>query len=74
MARELCIFMKEVGWNPDRTVMMKIVYNGTRMSEGVLLYNCLVHKDYMGVPKGQQSHFQKRKVVLSKVDPEEIIK
>jgi hypothetical protein len=21
VARELCIFMKEVGWNPDRTVM-----------------------------------------------------
>jgi hypothetical protein len=53
---------------------MKIVYNGTRMSEGVLLYNCLVHKYYLGVQKGQQSHLQKRKVVLTKVDPEEIIK
>ena len=53
---------------------MKIVYNGARMSEGVLLYNFMVYRYYMGVPKGQQSHFQKTKVVLSKVDPEEIIK
>jgi hypothetical protein len=31
--------MKEVGWNPDRTVINeKSIYNGTRMSTGVLLY------------------------------------
>jgi hypothetical protein len=24
VARDLCIFMKEVGWNPDRTVMNEI--------------------------------------------------
>ena len=39
MARDLCIFMNEVGWNPDRTIMNgNSIYNDTRMSEGVLLY------------------------------------
>ena len=32
-----CIFMKEAGWNPNRTVMHgNSIYNGTMMSEGVL--------------------------------------
>jgi hypothetical protein len=53
---------------------MKIVYNGRRMSEVVLLYKFVVHRYYLGVQKGQQSHLQKRKAVLSKVVPEEIIK
>ena len=44
------------------------------MSEGVLLYKFVVHRYYLGVQKGQQSHLQKRKVVLSKIVPEEIIK
>ena len=44
MARNLCIFTKEVGWNPDRTVMNEnSIYNGTRMSKGVLVYKCFVH-------------------------------
>jgi hypothetical protein len=39
VAKDLCIFMKEVGWKPDRTVFNgNSIYNGTRMSEGVLLY------------------------------------
>ena len=39
VANDLCIFMKEVGWKPDRTVINgNSIYNGTRMSEGVLLY------------------------------------
>ena len=39
VARDLCIFTKEVGWNPDRTVMNEnAIYNGTRMSKGVLIY------------------------------------
>ena len=37
MARDLCIFMKEVGWNPDRTVVNEnSIYNGSMMSKGVL--------------------------------------
>jgi hypothetical protein len=39
VARDLCIFTKEVGWNPDRTVMNEnSIYNGTRMSKGVFIY------------------------------------
>ena len=39
VARDLYIFTKEVGWNPDRTVMNEnSIYNGTRMSKGVLIY------------------------------------
>ena len=39
VATDLCIFTKEVGWNPDRTVMNEnSIYNGTRMSNGVLIY------------------------------------
>jgi hypothetical protein len=48
VARDLCILMKEVNWNPDRTVM-----------------NEIVHMYYLGVQKGQQSHLQKSKIVLS---------
>jgi hypothetical protein len=66
--------MKEVGWNPDITVMNgNSIYNGTRMSEGVLLYTFFVHRYYLGVQKGQQVIFRK-KVVLSKIVPEEILK
>ena len=57
--------MKEVCWNPDRTVM-----NENSMSEGILLYKYFLHRYYLGVQKGQQ----KRKVVLSKIVPEEILK
>jgi hypothetical protein len=49
---------------------MKIVYNGTRISEGILLYKYFVHRYYLGVQKCEQ----KRKVVLSKIVPEEIFK
>ena len=50
MARDLCIFMKEVGWNPDRTVMNEnSIYNSPKMSNGVLLYKCVVHRYYLGV-------------------------
>jgi hypothetical protein len=52
VARDGCIFMKEVGWNPDRTVMNEnSIYNGTRMSNGVLLYKCVVHMVLSGVPR-----------------------
>ena len=55
VAKDLCIFMKEVGWKPDRTVINgNSIYNGTRMSEGVLLYKFFVHRYYMGIQKGQQ--------------------
>ena len=57
VARDLCILMKEVSWNPDRRVM-----------------NEIVHRYYMGVQKGQQSHLQKSKVVLNEIIPEEILK
>jgi hypothetical protein len=51
--------MNEVGWNPDRTIMNgNSIYNGTRMSEGVLLYTFFLYK----------------KVVLSKTVPKEILK
>ena len=47
VARHLCIFMNEVGWNPDRTIMNgNSIYNGTRMSEGVLLYTFFL---YIGI-------------------------
>jgi Ni,Fe-hydrogenase I cytochrome b subunit len=49
---------------------MKIVYNGTRISEGILLYEYFVHRYYLGVQQCEQ----KRKVVLSKIVPEEIFK
>ena len=49
---------------------MQRVGNGTRISEGILLYKYFVHRYYLGVQKGQQ----KRKVVLSKIVPEEILK
>jgi hypothetical protein len=43
VARDLCIFMNEVGWNPDRTIMNgNSIYNGTRMS-GVLLYTFFLY-------------------------------
>ena len=43
VARDLCIFTKEVGLNPDRTVMNEnSIYNGTRMSKGVLICKCFV--------------------------------
>ena len=59
VANDLCIFMKEVGWKPDRTVINgNSIYNGTRMSEGVLLYTFFLYK----------------KVVLSKTVPKEILK
>ena len=62
VTRDLCIFMKEVGWNPDRPVMNEnSIYNGTRMSKAVLLYKCFVHRYYLGVQKVQQSHLQKKK-------------
>jgi hypothetical protein len=74
VTRDLCIFMKEVAWNPNRTVMNgNNIYNGTRMSEGVLSYACCVHRYCLGVHKGQQFIFRK-KVVLSKIVPEEILK
>jgi hypothetical protein len=42
--------MKEVGWNPDRTVMNEnSIYNSPKMSNGVLLYKCVVHRYYLGV-------------------------
>jgi hypothetical protein len=60
VTRDLCVFMKEVGWNPDRTIMNgNSIYNGTRMSEGVLLYTFCVHRYYLGVHKGQQFIFRK---------------
>jgi hypothetical protein len=56
--------MNEVGWNPDRTIMNgSSIYNGTRMSEGVLLCIFL----YIQV-------FSRQKVVLGKIVPEEILK
>jgi hypothetical protein len=66
--------MKEVGWNPDRTVVNEnSIYNGSMMSKGVLLYKCFVHRYYLGVQKGKQSSSGK-KVLLSKIVPEEILK
>ena len=60
VTRDLCIFMKEVGWNLNRTVMNgNSIYNGTRMSEGVLLYTFCAHGYYLGVQKGQQFIFRK---------------
>ena len=56
VARDLYILMKEVSWNPVRTVM-----------------NEIVHMYYLGVQKGQQSHLQKSKIVLSEIIPEEIL-
>jgi len=35
--------------------------------------NEIVHRYYLGVQKCQQSHLQKRKVVLSEIVPEEIL-
>ena len=73
VAKDLCIFTKEVGWNPDRTVMNEnSIYNGTRMSKGVLIYKWFVHRYYLGVQKSQQTFSEK--VVLSKIVPEEILK
>jgi hypothetical protein len=62
VARDLCIFMNEVGWNPDRTIMNgNSIYNGTRISEGVLLYTFFfVHRYYLRVQKGQQVIFRKK--------------
>jgi hypothetical protein len=61
VARNLCIFTKEVGWNPDRTVMNEnSIYNGTRMSKGVLVYKCFVH---IGIIWGYQKvnrHLQEK--------------
>ena len=75
VAKDLCIFTKEVGLNPDGTVMNENrIYNGTWMSKGVLICKCFVHRYYLGVQKSQQSHLQNRKVVLSKIVPEEILK
>ena len=53
---------------------MKIVYNGRRISEGVLLCKFVVYRYYLGAQKGQQSQLQKIKVVLSKLVREEILK
>ena len=36
--------------------------------------NEIIHRYYMGVEKGQQSHLQKSKVVLSEIIPDEILK
>jgi hypothetical protein len=61
VARDGCIFMKEVGWNPDRTVMNEnSIYNGTRMSKGVLLYKCFVYRYYLGVKKVNKVIFGKK--------------
>ena len=61
VARNLCIFTKEVGWNPDRTVMNEnSIYNGTRMSKGVLVYKCFVN---IGIIWGYQKvnrHLQEK--------------
>jgi hypothetical protein len=41
--------MKEVGWNPDRTVMNEnSIYNSPKMSNGVLLYKYFVHRVLSG--------------------------
>ena len=58
---------------------MKIVYNIAHVGQMVSCYttgNCLYIGMIWGggVPKGYQSHLQKRKVVLRKRVPEEIIK
>ena len=58
---------------------MKIVYNIPHVGQMVSCYtngNCLYIGIRLGrrVPKGQQSHLQKRKVVLRERVPEEIIK
>jgi hypothetical protein len=40
VARNLCIFTKEVGWIPDRTVMNEnSIYNGTGLIEIMFLFN-----------------------------------
>jgi hypothetical protein len=61
VARNLCIFTKEVGWIPDRTVMNEnSIYNGTGMSKGALIYKCFVHSYYLGVQKSQQISSKKK--------------
>ena len=37
---------------------MKIVYNGTRMSEGILLYKYFVHRYYLGSTEKKSSSEQ----------------
>ena len=71
VTRDLCIFTEEVGWNPDRTVMNEnIIYNGTRCFDIQIL---CTYRYYLGVQKSQQTSSEK-KVVLSKIVPEEILK
>ena len=59
---------------------MEIVYNIAYVGQMVSCYttgNCMyigIRSGGWGVPKGQQSHLQKRKVVLRERVPEEVIK
>jgi hypothetical protein len=59
---------------------MQIVYNIAHVGQMVSCYTtcyCLYIGMIMGwgwVPRGQQSHLQKRKVVLSEIVPEEMLK
>ena len=63
VARDLCIFMKEVGWIPDRAVMNEnSIWNSIRRSEGVLLYTLFIHtcRYYLWAQKGQQVILRKK--------------
>ena len=74
VANDLCIFMKEVGWKPDRTVINgNSIYNGTRMSESVLLYTFFCTQVLSGGTK-RSKVICRKKIVLSKIVPEEILK
>jgi hypothetical protein len=65
VARDLCIFMKEVGWNPDRVVTnANSIWNSIKRSEDALLYTNCIRNIIWG----------HKKIVLSKIVPEEILK
>jgi len=66
--------MKEIGWNPDRTVMNEnSIYNSPKMSNGILFFKCLVHRVLSGgTRKVNKVIFRKK--ILSKIVPEAILK
>ena len=71
MARDLCIFMKEVGWNPDRTVMNE--NSSPKMSNDILFFKCFIHRVLSGgTRKVNKVIFRKK--ILSKIVPEAILK
>jgi hypothetical protein len=61
----------EGSWSPDNTDVQKNVYNKTPSDILVPLY--ILFPFILGIQKGQQVIFRK-KVVLSKIVPEKILK